>query len=269
MFLLIYAPKVGGRFDSLSVFCFLVFIWSFFRSNHKPKVPKYLMKPVSAYLIFGGIMVCYSVILFALYGLRDTFQMMRFGRIVINVMGILGLTSIYYSYYKERLGRVLLYHLWLCIIAHAIIIMLMFIFPPINEFVLTQLVQMDEGNRSFETRMLGNRIGGLTSSWDATSGVQSLGILMLPFVLAYAGNTVTKRRLIYLTIPLSLAAIFLSGVTGLVNIVVICVVFSIFLFTRIKKYIPRFIVLTFFILSIGGGVFNYLINNHPDLVVDT
>lgn len=269
MFLLIYAPKVGGRIDSLSMFCFLVFLWSFFRSNYKPKVPKYLADPTSLYLIFGAVMLSYGIFLFALYGLRDTFQIMRFGRIIINILGIFGLVTIYYSYYKENLGRVLLYHLWLCIIAHAVLMVLMFLIPSVNEFVLTRLVQMEETNRAFEERMLGNRIGGLTGSWDATSGIQSLGILLLPFALTYAGKTQMKRRLIYLAIPLSLSAIFLSGVTGLVNIAIIGTLFLIIHFRKIKKYIPRFVGIAFFVVVIGGFAFDYLVNNRPDLIVDT
>lgn len=269
MFLLIYAPKVAGSIDSLSAFCFLVLVWSFFRSSYKPKIPNYLIRPVSIYLLFGVVMLAYGVLLFALYGLRDTYQIMRFGRVIINLLGVLGLISVYYSYYKENLGRVLLYHLWLCIIAHAFIILLMFTIPPINEFVITQLVQMDETNRSYETRILGNRIGGLTNSWDATSGIQSLGLLILPFVLHYAGRTPAKRRLILLTIPLSLLAIFLSGVTGLVNVVVIGALFSVFHFSRIKKYIPRFIAVILIIGVIGSVSFNYLAKNHPDLIIDT
>jgi len=269
MFLLIYAPKVGGRIDTLSLFCFVVLLWSFGRAGYKPKIPRYLVVPVSSYLIFGAVMLSYSAILIALYGLNDFFQIMRFGRVIINVLGILGLTSIYYSYYKDSVGKVLLYHLWLCIISHAILILLMFLFPPLNEFVLTQLVQMEETNRSFETRILGNRIGGLTSSWDATSGVQSLGILMLPYVLRYSGRTAVKKRLILLTIPLSIFAIFISGVTGLVNIVAICIVFGIVYFTRVKKYLVQFGLVALLVVLIGGTVFNYLMDNHPDMIVDT
>src|SRR5690606_8099486 len=108
-------------------------------------------------VFFAVLMLGYAVILFAVYGLKDTFQILRFGRIIINILGIFGLVRIYYSYYREDLGRVLLFHLWLCIISHAFIIMLMFLVPPVNNFVLTQLVQLDEGNRSFEARILGNR----------------------------------------------------------------------------------------------------------------
>jgi len=214
-------------------------------------------------------MLGYAVILFAVYGLKDTFQILRFGRIIINILGIFGLVRIYYSYYREDLGRVLLFHLWLCIISHAFIIMLMFLVPPVNNFVLTQLVQLDEGNRSFEARILGNRIGGLTGSWDAASGIQSLGILMLPFVFTYVGNNKGKRRLIYLTIPLSLGSIFLSGVTGLVNIGIIGVVFLVFHFRELKKYVLRFVGVITFVILIGGVAYDYMMNHHPDLIVET
>lgn len=268
MFLLIYAPKVGGSLDSMSLFCFLIFLWSVFRRK-KFNIPNYIAAPTLKYLFFGAIMLAYALLLFALYGLRDTYQIFRFGRIIINILGILGLVRIYYMYYQENLGRVLLYHLWLCIISHAIIMVLMFLSPAVNSFVLTQLVQLDETNRSFESRMEGNRIGGLTGSWDAASGIQSLGILMLPFILVYAGNSQFKRKLIYLSIPLSLCSIFLSGVTGLVNIAVVGVVFLIFHFRELKKYIFRFAGVMVFIAFIGGIAYNYMMNYHKDLIVET
>lgn len=268
MFLLIYSPKIGGKIDSLSAFCFLTLLWSLLRSNYKPKIPEYLSRPVSIFMLFACVMLIYSLFLLAIYGLSDTYQIMRFSRIILNILGILGLTSLYYLYYKEDLGRVLLYHLWLCIVSHAVLMLLMFFIPAVNEFVLTQLVQMDESNRAFDSRMAGNRIGGLTGSWDATSGIQSLGILMLPFVLNYVESGI-KRNLVYLSIPVSLMAIFLSGVTGLVNISLIGFLFFVFHFSEIKKYIPHFIITVAIILLLGGAVFTYLVNNNKDLIVET
>src|SRR5690606_7465507 len=180
-----------------------------------------------------------------------------------------GLVRIYFFYYKENLGQTLLYHLWLCIVCHALIMVLMFLVPAINDFVLTQLVQLDVNNRSFEDRMEGNRIGGLTGSWDAASGIQSLGVLLIPFILAYRGGNKTRKRLIYLTIPLTLWSIFISGVTGLVIILVIGFIFFAFYWQKLRKQVFRFVGVLFFILLVLNLAFNYTINNHSDMIKET
>ncbi|TYR36885.1 hypothetical protein FXV77_06820 [Sphingobacterium phlebotomi] len=252
MFLLIYSPKIGGSIDSMSIFCSLTFVMSFL-VDQRTTIFKNIGRPTLMYILFGAVMVGYVLILKAFYGLTDNYQVLRFGRVIINVLGIFGLVRLYIFYFRgENYGERLIFHLWCCVIAHSVLMLLMFLIPAVNNFVLTQLVQLDENNRTFETRLLGQRIGGLTSTWDAASGIQSLGILLLPFILHYKRHSKKARILIYLSIPISFIAIFVSGVTGLVNIVVVSVLLLLFNFRYLQKYIGRAIklVVVFLLLAI-------------------
>ena len=267
MFLLIYAPKIGGRIDSLSIVAVLLFTLAI---NKKiiVSLPKSITKPTILYLLFGSIMLVYAVILFVIYNLSDIYQILRFGRIIVNVLGVFGLVVFYYGYYKDLYGKMLLYHLWLCIIAHAFLMLLMFVLPSVNHFVITQLVQIDEANRSFDTRILGQRIGGLTGSFDATSGIQALGLLLLPFVFKNFATTKKRSILLYLTIPITLFSIGISGVTGFV---VIFVVGGLVIIPRLMKIkdLLKYLMITLAIVGTVGVVLNYLSSNHPELVKDT
>ena len=267
MFLLIYAPKIGGKIDSLSIVAILLFSLAL---NKKTiiSLPKRITKPTILYLLFGSFMFIYSINLFVIYNLSDIYQILRFGRIIVNVLGVFGLVVFYYGYYKDLYGQMLLYHLWLCIIAHAFLMLLMFVLPSVNNFVITQLVQIDEANRSFETRILGQRIGGLTGSFDATSGIQALGLLLLPFVFKNFATTKKRSILLYLTIPITLFSIGISGVTGFV---VIFVVGGLVIIPRLMKIkdLLKYLMITLAIVGTVGVVLNYLSSNHPELVKDT
>jgi hypothetical protein len=266
MFLLIFSPKIGGKVDSLSFFCFLIFICSFL-INSKLTFKKNILNPTILYLIFGFIMLVYAIFLKSIYGLNDNYQILRFGRLIINTLGIFGLVRIYMFYYKDDYGKKLLYNLWLCIILHSMLIVIMFLVPAVNEFVILQLVQMDEANRTFERRVLGLRIGGLTNTWDAASGIQSLGIFLLPFVFSYKERSIKNRKLIFMTIPLSLAAIFLAGLTGLVNIAFVGSLIFLFYFHKIKKYIGALIVKFFVLMMLGFPILGYVLaNSHEEWV---
>ena len=258
MFFMIFSPKIGGTIDSLSFFCFFVFIISFL-IDKRLVLPKAIARPTALFLTFGLTMIAYSFIIKSLNGVVDNYQVLRFGRVIINCLGVFGLMRLYLFYYRfNAYYERVLFHLWVCIILHGTLMLLMFAFSSVNQFVITQLVQMDESNRSFETRFLGQRIGGLTSSWDAASGVQSLGILMLPFVLNYREWSPFLRRLIYLTIPISLVAIFISGVTGLVNIVIVGLILFVFNFSYLRRYIGKSLKVAFILFLISLPVLFFL-----------
>ncbi|MCC2600005.1 hypothetical protein [Sphingobacterium sp. FBM7-1] len=253
MFLLIFSPKIGGTIDSMSMFCLLTFVLSFTIDN-KLVFSREAIRPTLLYIFFGLFMVGYVTILKAVYGLADNYQIMRFGRVVVNVVGIFSLVRLYIHYYGSNYGRELLYSLWLSVVAHAALIAVMFFVPAVNQFVITQLVQMDEANRTFERRIEGTRIGGLTSTWDAASGVLSLGILLLPYIFNYRGAYQIRKIWIYLSIPLCLFAILLSGVTGIVNLFVVGTLIVILNFKRLKKYVFRTLTFLFLFVVVVSGI---------------
>lgn len=255
MFLLIFSPKIGGSLDSLSIVCMLTFFVSFL-TDRNINFRKNILSSTLLYLGFGLVMLAYSILLKSLYGLNDNYQILRFGRVIVNVLGIFGLVRLYLFYYQDEYGKKLVFHLWSCVICHAILMVLMFLVPAVNEFVITKLVQMDEENRTFERRLLGQRIGGLTNTWDAASGVQSLGILLFPFAIKYSSISKNRKWLLYCTIPLTLISILISGVTGMVNIIVVGFVITIVNFKHLKKYVFKTLGIAFILLILVTFVFS-------------
>ena len=74
-------------------------------------------------------------------------------------------------------------HLFHCLVIHALIMVGMFGSPTFRDLVVNQIVQADPDSRNYLAKATGYRIAGLTDSWDALSGLQSLGLLMLPILL--------------------------------------------------------------------------------------
>lgn len=265
MFLLIYSPKVAGTLDTLSIASFLVFIASLVTGN-VGRMNETVKKGYLKWIFFLVLMLIYCIFLYAVKDIRDMYQILRFGRSIVNLLGIYGLVSFYYRFYGTRFVQKILYHLWICIMLHAFLILLMFLFPSLNSFVIDQLIQIDESNRSYETRIEAIRIGGLTSSFDATSGVQSLGLLLIPYIYTYMAKT--GKIIVIFSIPLSLFAIAMSGVTGFV---MLSTVGLFILFTSIKKgkaKIFRYIPVALFSIGIVFVVFNTYILSDSEVYRD-
>ena len=233
MFLLIYSPKIAGNIDTLSAFSIIIFIIALL-GNKTRALYKVIYKPIRLYIVFGVLMVIYSYLLFAFNSLTDTYQILRFGRTIVNTLGILGLASLYFNTFKERFSEYFLLHLWICIILHGLLMLLMFLDASFNAFVINDLLLNDPMSRGYEMKISGLRIGGLTSSWDATSGVQSLGIILLPFVYNVFCNNFIKKLLALITIPLSFFAIAISGVTGVVVLGIVAAIFVVIHYKRIN-----------------------------------
>lgn len=263
MFLLIYSPKIAGTLDTLSMVSIIVFVLSLLTGT-VTKIAQVILRSYIKWIWFLIVMLVYSLILYSVNSLSDTYQILRFGRCIVNLLGILGLVSFYYQAYSTKFVQKLIYHLWLCIMAHAVLMLIMFFSPSVNSFVVNQLIQLDVMARGYDVRIEARRIGGLTSSFDATSGVQSLGILFLPFIYQ-----ITKSRYRYVIITISvlfsLFAIFISGLTGFVVLTVVGLPVLLFHFFRngskLIKYVPAFSAIIVLILLI----FNFIILQDEDM----
>jgi hypothetical protein len=69
------------------------------------------------------------------------------------------------------------------------------------------------------------RIGGLTSSWDATSGVNALGLLFLFVFDKNFIQTLAPKPILLLAIPLFLFAMSISGTTGFIVFPILFIIF--------------------------------------------
>ena len=100
MFLLIYAPKIAGKIDLISLVCLFIFAFALRRGMIK-NLQKSIVRPTINYLIFGAIMLVYVTFLVGLNGLNDLYQILRFGRIIVNILGLFGLVAIYNLHRKS------------------------------------------------------------------------------------------------------------------------------------------------------------------------
>ena len=218
MFLMIFGPKFDGWLDILSLtslFTFLYFACAFSRT----KIP--LAARRGSFLFFVGI--CFLFMYAFCHWLAgvnpDTYQTLRFGRVIINFAGAFALLCIYHYRFDRDAKRLLMLDMYHCLVAHAVIMLGMFLSPAFRDFVVHHMVAVDPDSRTYMAKVAGYRIAGLTDSWDALSGLESLGLLMLPIF-------VTQRFPIspayaVLSVPLLLFAVAISGRTGFVTLAIL------------------------------------------------
>lgn len=250
MFLAIYAPKIGGHIDMLSITCASLILISLCTTSYR-----YLYNTtknrITVYCLFFILMAGYTSALLYFHNFDDLYQPMRFLRATINSLGIISLISLYYRFLKTDSLETIIFHTWLCIIVHAFIITLMFLNPSFNTLIVDHIVMVNTESDNYEARINAKRIGGLTSSWDATSAIHATGILLIP-IISSIKNTIKSRILIYCTIPFSLLAMSLSGVTGFVTLVLVGIL-TLFSGRSIKKLIQISISLVIvFMIFIGA-----------------
>ncbi|MFW6222068.1 MAG: hypothetical protein ACOC3T_00500, partial [Bacteroidota bacterium] len=166
---------------------------------------------ISLFFIF----FLYSYILRSSNNITDMYQPLRFLRCIVNTVGVASLLSLYVKHYESNAGTRLVKDLWFCLLFHAVIITIMFLVPPVNEFIIMHVRKVDPNSEHFKTLLDGNRIGGLTASWDATSGMQSLGIILLP---AFWVKGYKNIFMVLGVIFFSLFSMFLSGATGFITL---------------------------------------------------
>jgi len=243
MFLAIYAPKVSGRIDLLSLtFVALIFLSIITGSYNSLSRRAVLMVSVCClYLVF---LLLHTVILVYFNSWSDIYQPLRFSRSILNVLGIAALISFYFSIFKDRATDKIIYHVWLCVITHGLIICAMFFFHSFNVLVVDYVVNMDSASDNYDARIKGNRISGLTSSWDATSAIQSLGVLLLPIIVKKTRG-LKRFFIVLIAFFVTILSMALSGLTGFL----VVLLFGVFL----TYYSSGFMGL--FKLFVGGAVF--------------
>ena len=215
-FLLVFGPKFGGRIDTLSLGAVLIVgVALVLRSERF--LSKYARSKISLWLFFFFAAICYVALVAVVQNCFEAYQFLRFGRCAVNLLGFAALVSLYYRAFGEKAAGVILQHLWLCMLFHAMLMLCMFVSPGVNQFVNVYLRALSDDNALYYERVMGGtRIGGLTSSWDATSGVNALGLLLLVAVDGSVSRTFAPRLVVLFSIPLFVFAMAIAGTTGFV-----------------------------------------------------
>lgn len=161
-------------------------------------------------------LITYSLFLFLSHSPRQIFYMVRFGRALLQFLGCYSLVRIYYAKYGANFGKTILFHLYLAIAVHSIIMFGMYFNSSFRFFITSFAVP--ETHQSYNAMVIvGKRIGGLVSSLDGLSVVQSFGLLLIPFMIMIAN----KRQGILLVIfmPVIAFSVLISGRTGVVMLI--------------------------------------------------
>jgi hypothetical protein len=178
-------------------------------------IPRRVITLVALTLVVFGCLLGIAVVHYLRQWDADTYQVLRFGRVIANFVGTTALVSIYYRWFGEQAAGVVLRHLFHCLVLHALVMVVMFYSPAFRDVIVNKIVQADPDSRTYHAKATGYRIAGLTDSWDALSGLQSLGLLMLPILLTR--QPAISFSYAILATPLLLFSVAISGRTGFVT----------------------------------------------------
>ncbi len=214
MFLLIYGPKTSGWLDVVSITSVVLVAvhFSILNTTHIPVAARNRMLTLLAAF---GLLLGYATGHHLCQLDPNSYQVLRFGRVIVNFLGVAALVSLYYRWLGDAASSLILRHLLHCLVIHAAIMLCMFQSDGFRDLIVNHVVQADPDSRTYLAKATGYRIAGLTDSWDALSGLQSLGLLMLPVLLTRQ----VRFSYVYaiLATPLLLFSVAISGRTGFVT----------------------------------------------------
>lgn len=248
-FLIIFGPKLNNGIDVIPVSC-LIAVAAAICQPRGHRIPDGLWKSGAIAVGAMSLLGAHAALHFLNTPAPDPYQALRFGRIVVNLLGVIALLSMYIRKHGAQAKRIIGRDVLDCLVVHAGIMFLMLISPhfrnAINSFVAlgddlgTQLSKSD-----------GSRISGLALSWDALSGLQSLGLLMLPPMITREGISSLYTAI---AAPLLVFAVCISGRTGIVTaglLLPVAIYFSDYKRLRRGVVISCFLLFSIIALALG------------------
>lgn len=205
-FMFIFGWKINELADLILLTSLALIIYRFFRGH------VYADRVGLSVLFCLGLLSIYSILVVMLNGLFDAQIALRSLRALINFIGALSLTSIYFESSNEKFLSNLLRDIYLCLVIHGGIMVAMYIGGAFRAFVYQVTGAADIVNLS-SPFLEGLRICGLTYGLSQTSVLQMLGLLLLPVVLGNC-HSFSGRLLILAGAPLLVLSMFISGRSG-------------------------------------------------------
>ena len=206
MFLFVFGWKITSFLD-------IIFFISLFNILYialkRIKIDSFIIKLV----VFLVISVLYGMFIAILKGAFDLTFITRTIRAIVNTLGAFGLISIYKSVYAEKrnISDYILRDLEYVILLHAVIVVIMYLFPTARNIVYSLTNIIDWGASG--SIKLGYRIAGLTYALSQTSVIQMWGILFLIHNFHNSNN----KNFIFFIVKLFLlfVSVLVTGRTGL------------------------------------------------------
>ncbi len=248
-FLIIFGPRLNSGIDVIPVSCLIAVAASLCQPKAH-RIPDSLWR--SAAIASGALslLAAHAALHFLNTSDPDSYQTLRFGRIVLNLLGVVALLSMYIRKHGAQAKRVIARDVLDCLVIHAGIMFLMLISPQFRD-AINSFVALGDDIGTQISKSSGTRISGLALSWDALSGLQSMGLLMLPLMLTREGISPLYTAI---AVPLLVFAVCISGRTGIVTtgvLLPVAIYFSDHKRLRRGAVISCFLLFSFVALALG------------------
>ena len=207
-FLLLFGWKVTASADLIFVVAAGLVFWVYLASDVAfSRVDKAILVTLLLLAVYSGVLV-------VLHGAGDVQIMLRSLRALINYAGAAALVGVFHSIYYDRAPVAIVRYIYWALVAHAVLICLMFQLAGLREAIYSLASTYEYVNRT-APMILGLRIPGLTYGLAGTSVVQLAGVLLLPAMLdGYAGRG-GARLAVWIGAVLLMLSMLLTGRSGL------------------------------------------------------
>lgn len=206
-FLFIFGWKITELADLILLTSLALIAFSFFRGH---VIADRVSLRVTAVL---GVLSIYSLLIVLVNGLLDTQIALRSLRALINFLGALSLTGIYFARSRDGFFGLIVRDIYLALVAHAGLMLAMFFSGTCRRMIYQLTSAADYVNLS-SPFLDGFRITGLTYGLSQTSVLQLIGLLLLPLVLESCPRP-WFRLFLLAGAPLLFLSILISGRSGL------------------------------------------------------
>lgn len=167
-----------------------------------------------AIVVSLGLAAAYAATVVTLTGGEDPQVALRAVRALLALLAGLALVGMYGSRFDGEALRVLVAHLYFVIGLHAMIICVMYLNDDLRTWVYDAIGTLDYVNANAPV-LLGLRVTGLTYGLASTSITQFAGLILLLPVLSMNRGRKWLRLAAWLMVPAIVAALFLTGRSGL------------------------------------------------------
>jgi hypothetical protein len=207
-FLFVFGWKITP-FADLILLSSAAFVWIAFLVLGEP-----LRRQVLAVVVPLALLSIYALALFLMVPHADLQMAQRSIRASVNFLGGAALCALYVRAYPGRWAQVMVAHLFWAIVAHAGVIILMYLNPGIRStvYAMAQTTRYVNDNSPIA---LGYRVPGLTYGLSQTSVVQMFALLLLPGVLRSSPTGIVRRAAIFVGVTAVLFSMFVTGRSGL------------------------------------------------------
>lgn len=250
LFALIFFPKSERWGDMLSIASLVIAFLGVIIPN-RLSLPRLAVQQLFLLWIVAGLLLMQAFLHYTNSFPPDSYQTLRFGRILVNSLGVAGVLLLYQAAYGHQASIVIPRHVLHCFVAHATLMLAMYMSPAVNSTLHATLQIVDESDKEFESFTSGYRISGLTGAWDATSGLQALGVVLL-FLCATRKESLSIAYRCY-AMPVLLFSVMISGRTGLV---ILACMLPLVLFCIDRRWAARVVrTLVVGVVLVAAGVF--------------